>query len=178
MLTGILLVLAGLIAGLLIAVARLPASMQMQRSVLIHAPAANVFPFLDELKASEQWSPFLQVDPAMKKTYSGPASGPGAQLDFDGDRKHVGSGRIAVTARHAPTRVVLRLQMFAPLSADNVVTFTALPLGENLTEVTWAMSGPQPLLMRLMALLFRMDAAVGVTFENGLQNLKTLVEKR
>lgn len=69
----------------------------------------------------------------------------------------------------------MRLQMFKPFAADNVVEFTLVPRGEA-TEVTWAIQGSQPFVGKVMSLVFDMDKMIGTDFAAGLGNLKTIIE--
>jgi hypothetical protein len=63
-----------------------------------------------------------------------------------------------------------------PFEAHNIAEFTLEPRG-NSTTVTWAMYGPNPYIAKVMHIFFSMDRMVGKQFEDGLANLKTLVEK-
>jgi hypothetical protein len=121
------------------------------------------------------WSPFADPDPNIKITYSGPESGVGAAHTWAGNSK-VGEGRIEITDVKAPNKVTLRLQMVKPMRADNQVEFTLQP-SSNFTNVTWRMSGKQPLLAKVMTLFMDCDKLVGSQFEKGLANLKAMAER-
>jgi len=164
------------IAGILAYAATRPDTFRVQRTARINAPPEAIFPLIDDLRSGEQWSPYYRKDPAMKGTYSGPASGKGAAFDFAGN-KDVGSGRVTITDSTPPGEVTMRLQMFKPFAADNVVKFTLVPRGAT-TDVTWAMQGRQPFIARLMCLFFDMDKMVGADFAAGLASLKSIVESR
>lgn len=174
MLKIILLVLALAIAVVLVYAATRPDTFRVERTASIKAPPERIFPLIDSLRAGEKWSPYYRKDPAMKGTYSGPESGAGATFDFAGN-KDVGSGRVSITGSSPPNRVTMRLQMFKPLAADNVVEFTLVPRGAT-TDVTWAMQGHQPYVGKVMGLIFDMDKMIGTDFATGLASLKSLVE--
>ena len=70
----------------------------------------------------------------------------------------------------------MRLSMLKPFKADNKVEFTLIPQG-TATDVTWAMSGRQPLLSKAMTLFIDCDKMVGRDFEEGLRNLKGIAER-
>jgi hypothetical protein len=61
------------------------------------------------------------------------------------------------------------------LEAHNPVEYTLTTGGD--TTVTHAMYGPSPFMSKLMGIFFNMDKMVGGKFEEGLANLKQLVEK-
>jgi hypothetical protein len=66
--------------------------------------------------------------------------------------------------------------MVKPMKADNRVEFTLQPVGKA-TNVTWQMSGKQPLLAKFMTLFMDCDKMVGSQFEKGLSNLKVIAER-
>ncbi|MFZ5722200.1 MAG: SRPBCC family protein [Pseudomonadota bacterium] len=175
MLTGILLVIGGFGAGLLFFAAKSSSRFRIERSIRIDAGVQSVFPWLNEPRNAERWLPFARKDPQMKHDYSGPARGVGAVCTFAGG-KQSGTGRITITESTAPVQVVSRLEMFSPFKADNRVVYTAVPLGDR-TEVHWSMEGKSPFIARLMCAFFDMDSMVGKDFEDGLINLKSLVER-
>jgi hypothetical protein len=174
MLKIILFGLAVVIAGILVYAATRPDTFRVERTTSIEAPPEKIFPLIDDLRSGEQWSPYYRKDPAMRGTYSGPASGVGATFDFAGN-KDVGSGRVSITGSSPHGKVTMRLQMFKPFAADNVVEFTLVPRGQA-TDVTWAMQGRQPYVAKVMCLFFDMDKMVGTDFAAGLASLKALAE--
>jgi hypothetical protein len=174
MLKLILLGIAVAIAVVLAYAATRPDTFRVQRTTTIKAPPDKIFPLINTLRSGEQWSPYYRKDPAMQGTYSGPDSGAGATFDFAGN-KDVGSGRVTITGSSPPGNVTMRLQMFKPFAADNIVAFTLLPR-EGATDVTWSMQGRQPYLAKVMCLFFDMDKMVGTDFATGLASLKAIAE--
>jgi hypothetical protein len=161
------------VAGVLAYAATKPDTFRVQRAIAIQAPAEAIFPFINDLRAQSSWSPF-EKDPAMKRTHSGAAQGPGATYEWDGNRE-VGAGRIAITDATVPTRVLLALDMTRPMAAHNQVEFTLHPQGGT-TNVTWTMHGEQPYMAKVMSTFIDCDKMVGGMFEDGLAKLKALVE--
>jgi uncharacterized protein YndB with AHSA1/START domain len=173
MITIVVIAAAVVLAGVLAYAAGKPDTFTVRRSTIIAAPPEQIFPLIDDLRAQSAWSPF-EKDPGMKRTYSGPARGPGAVYAWEGDRR-IGAGQIAITDSRPPSKVVLSLQMARPFKADNVVEFTLDRSGPD-TRVTWAMRGRQPFMAKLMSLVMNCDKMVGTQFEEGIAKLKTLVE--
>jgi len=167
--------MAVVIVALLVYAATKPDSFRVQRTKEINAPAERIFPLIANLKSMNTWNPFVEPDPAIKIAYSGPDSGKGAAHTWSGNSK-VGEGRIEITETAPPSRVALRLVMVKPMKADNAVEFTLAPNGHG-TNVTWAMSGKQPLLGKLMSLFVDCDRMVGSQFEKGLSSLKAISER-
>jgi carbon monoxide dehydrogenase subunit G len=170
---GIIVVL--LIAAVLAFAATKPDSFRVQRAASIKAPPEKIFPFINDLRNFGAWSPYEKKDPAMKRSFSGPASGKGAVYEWDGD-KNVGQGRMEIADTAPPSKVTIKLDFVRPFEAHNLVEFTLAPKGDS-TDVTWAMQGPAPYVAKLMHVFFDMDSMVGKDFETGLANLKSITEK-
>ena len=173
-LLGIAAVLVLGVGGLLAYASTKPDTFRVQRSATIQAPPEKVQPHISGLKAWTAWSPYEKKDPAMKRSFSGPASGKGAVYEWSGN-KEVGRGRMEITEA-TPTKVVFKLDFFEPFEGHNTAEFTLAGKG-GATEVTWAFHGPAPLLTKVMGTLFDMDKMVGDDFAAGLASLKTIVEK-
>jgi hypothetical protein len=175
MLKTLALLIGAVIAALLLYAVSRPDRFHVERSTTIQAPAERLHPLINDLRHFNTWNPYARKDPAMQGQYSGPAAGPGAVYDFQGNRD-VGKGRIGITASSAPSSVTMQLDMFEPFEGRNVVTFSLVPEG-NATRVTWAMDGPSPFVARLIGIFIDMDHMIGRDFETGLSLLKSQAER-
>ena len=160
---------------LLIYAATKPNTFRLQRSTTINAPADRVFPFINDFHTWASWSPWEKKDLAMKKTHRGASQGKGAVLEWDGN-KDVGTGRMEMLESVPASKILIQLDFLKPFEAHNTAEFTLAPNGGS-TQLTWAMYGPQPFMMKVMGLFCSMDKMVGKDFEDGLTNLKALIEK-
>ena len=174
MLKKIGLVLAVAIAGVLAFAATRPDSFRVERTAVIHAPPARILPLLDDFHRWQSWSPYEKLDPAMKRTHSGAASGRGAVYAWDGSG-NAGAGRMEITDA-TPEHLAIDLAFTRPMESRNVAEFTLQPVGDS-TRVTWAMHGPSPYVSKVMGVFFDMDHMIGGDFETGLANLKSIAEK-
>ena len=175
MLKRILLVVVVLIGALLAYAATRPDSFRVERAAVIKAPPAKVFALIDDFHQWAGWSPWDKLDPSMKRSHSGAASGKGAVYAWEGNGD-VGAGRMEILETTAPSRVLIRLDFIKPFEARNTAEYTLRPEGEA-TRVTWAMYGPAPFVSKLMQVFVSMDAMIGKDFEQGLANLKALAER-
>lgn len=165
----------GIIVGILIVAAMKPDEFRVERSIVIKTPAEKIFPLVNDLRAFSTWSPYDKIDPAMKRTYSGPASGVGAVYAWEGNDQ-VGTGRMEITHSTPNESVLIQLDFQEPMEAHNTAAFTLKPEGDG-TRVSWAMFGPAPFLSKVITVFFSMDSMVGDQFAEGLNNLKSLSEK-
>jgi uncharacterized protein YndB with AHSA1/START domain len=168
-------VLAIAIAIILIVAATKADRFSFQRGTTIKAPPEKIFPLINDFHQWGSWSPYENKDPAMKRSYSGAASGQGAVYAWEGN-KNVGSGRMEILQSTAPSKIVIKLDFFAPFEGHNTAEFTMLPQGDA-TNLTWLMHGPLPFMGKVMHVFINMDRMVGKDFEAGLANLKRLTEK-
>jgi hypothetical protein len=171
----IVVVLAVCVAGVVTyAAITQPDSFRVQRAMTIDAPPEKLIGILSDLRRGAEWSPYEKKDLAMKKTFSGPASGPGAKLDWDGNGD-VGAGSLTV-AEVTPSKVTLNLAMTRPMNANNVVEYGFAPQGKA-TTMTWAMHGPMPLISKVICVFMDFDKMIGADMERGLKDLKALAER-
>lgn len=175
MLKTILIVVVVLVAAVLIYAATKPDQFRIQRTASISAPAEKIFPLINDFHTWSAWSPWEKLDLAMKKTHSGAPQGKGAVLEWDGN-KDVGTGRMEVLESIPSSKILIKLDFLKPFEAHNQAEFTLAP-DTGSTQVTWAMYGPQPYIVKVMSLFCSMDKMVGGQFEKGLADLKALAEK-
>jgi len=168
-------VLAIAVAIVLVLAATKPDRFSVQRATTVKALPETIFPLISDFHQWGSWSPYEHKDPAMKRSYSGAASGKGAVYAWDGN-KNVGSGRMEILDASAPSKVVIKLDFFTPFEGHNIAEFTMLPQGDA-TSLTWLMHGPAPFMSKLMQVFMNMDSMIGKDFEVGLANLKGLAEK-
>lgn len=151
-----------------------PDNFRVQRSTTINAPAEKIHAILTDLRRGIEWSPYEKKDPNMKRSFSGPVTGVGSALAWDGN-KDIGAGTLKI-ADATPSKIVVNLDMTKPMEAHNIVEYTLAPAG-NATNVTWSMHGPMNMISKVMCVFVNMDRMVGNDFEQGLRNLKALAEK-
>jgi uncharacterized protein YndB with AHSA1/START domain len=175
MLKTILIVIALLIVGIVGLALTKPDDFRLERKATIKAPPEKVFGFLNDFKQWGAWSPWEKKDPAMKRTFSANTSGKGATYAWEGN-KDVGQGGMEVMDSTPPSKLAIKLNFIKPFEATNAVEFTLAPVGGG-TDVTWAMSGKNNFMSKIMQVFVSMDKMVGPDFEAGLANLKTAAEK-
>lgn len=167
----------GLFLLLLVMVAvayALPKTVFVQRSIAINAPEYDIFPYLNDFRKINEWSPWAARDPDMRFEFSGQPQGVGARMQWSSDQTGVGEGSQEIVESEPGKLVVVAIEFDerAPASAR----YELKPAGAG-TRVTWRLNaevGNNPL-ARWMGLL--LDRRVGEDFEQGLARLKELVEK-
>ena len=152
-----------------------PDSFSVQRTANIKAPPEKIFPLIIDLHSWSSWSHWEKLDPTMKRTHSGAASGVGAVYEWEGNAK-VGTGRMEIVDATPPSKVAIKLDFLKPIEGHNIAEFTLEPQVDS-TNVTWAMRGPAPFISKVIQVFVSMDSMVGKEFDTGLANLKSIAEK-
>lgn len=175
MLKIIAIVVVVLIAAVLGLATTKPDTFRVQRATSIKAPPEKVFALINDFHNWGQWSPWEKLDPALNRTYSGPASGKGAVYEWTGNSK-VGAGRMEITEPTPSSKILIKLDFIKPFEGHNMADFTLEPQGDT-TNLSWAMYGPTPFVSKVMQVFISMDSLIGKDFEAGLANLKAAAEK-
>lgn len=163
-----------LIAGVLLYASTRPDNYHVERSILIKAAPEKIFAYINDFHRWDDWTPYNK-DPAMKKTYSGSASGKGARYAWEGN-SDVGQGEITLADSTPPTKLVFDLHMMKPFEGRNVAAFSLAAAGDA-TQVTWSLDDKHNLFLKTLTLFMNMDSMIGKDFEAGLARLKAVVEK-
>ncbi|MEB3286639.1 MAG: SRPBCC family protein [Vampirovibrionales bacterium] len=174
MLKMVLILVFLVIAGILAFATTKPDTFRVERSIIINAPSEKIYPLISNFHQWQIWSPYEKMDPNMKRAFEGPESGKGAVYSWNGAGK-VGQGRMEILETQPASKVIIKLHFVKPFEATNTTEFTIIPEGKQ-TKVTWAMSGIQPFMGKVISVFFNLDPMIGKDFEDGLQNLKKAVE--
>jgi hypothetical protein len=170
-------ILLGLVVALLALVgfiASRPSTFTVQRSITMKSKPEYVFPFVNSFYRWADWSPWNDLDPAMKRTYDGPVLGVGAVYAWSGNDK-VGEGRMTLEESRKDEFVRVKLEFIKPFTSTHTTTFTLKPAPEGVA-VTWAMEGHHDFMGKAASLFMDMDAMIGKDFDQGLAKLRELGE--
>ena len=168
--------LALLIAAFVIAVALQPDEYRLTRQIVIAAPAATIFPHVNDLRQWEGWSPWAKIDPNAKISFQGTLVGPGAMFHWSGNDK-VGAGTVTITESKPNERIATRTDFTRPFEGTSNSDFIFSQAGDQ-TNVIWTMSGTQSFIGKAICLVMSMERTVGPDFEKGLAQLKQVSERR
>jgi len=168
-------VIGAVIAAVLIIAATKPDTLRIERSIEIQAPPEKIFALIDDFHKWSQWAPQDREDPSIRRTFSGPVGGVGAESEWT-SKGRAGAGRMSIVESVPCDRTVIDVHFIKPFVAHNVNTFTLQPDGSS-TKVTWTMQGTNVYMLKLMSILVDMDRMMGEHFESGLRDLKAAAEK-
>ncbi|MEK6805354.1 MAG: SRPBCC family protein [Pseudomonadota bacterium] len=172
LLKGLVIFVAVLVAAIVGIGFALPDTAKLERSIEINSPPATVFVILNSFKRFQEWSPWKKYDPNSVVSYGGPEIGVGAKMAWDGEQ---GSGSQEIIESTPYERVGIRL-VFGGFENDRYIAAYRLePVGATATRVIWNFDAQYTsMLGRYFGLMT--DAMLGPDYEEGLANLKALVE--
>jgi len=168
----LLAILTVLAAVIIVGGLALPSTVHVERSIVIAAAAAKVFPYVNNYRLFNTWSPWARKHPETRYTFSGPESGVGAKMSWTGQNEF---GNQVIVESEPDRRVKVALDFGGMGKAT--ATYTLSPEG-NGTKVIWGFDEDfgWNLPARYFGLMF--EKFIGPDYEQGLAALKAKVEGR
>jgi hypothetical protein len=169
----ILAAIAVIVVALVVVAFLLPRNVTVSRSIEIAAPPSVIYPLISDLRRADEWSPWLELDPDVEITFTGPADGVGQTMNWQSENPDVGSGSQSITMLEPDSKVETALDF-----GDQGTATASLDLEPEgaATKVTWGFAtdlGFNPV-ARYFGLMF--DKWIGADYEKGLAKLKTVAE--
>lgn len=172
-LKGLIFLVLGLVALFFVTALFLPKAAHVERSVATSASPATVYGLVDGYQRFNEWSPWARLDPDTKYTYSGPATGVGARMEWASAHPDVGNGSQEMIEVEPGQYVTSKLDF--GMGYPTTSTIRLVPAGTG-THVTWSLdtdlSGS--LVGRYFGLA--LGRMVGPDYERGLAQLKSVAE--
>ncbi len=167
-------IIAGAAALGALAIHKRPADFRASRAIHINAPAAAIFPYVNDLRKWHSWSPFAKMDPAMVTTFTDREAGVGAAMSWRGAKSGVGT--MTITEADPAARIICRLDFEKPMRVTNIAEFTFTAAESGGTEVRWSMFGKNNFRAKVINLIMNCEKMCGRMFDSGLADLKAMVE--
>lgn len=162
--------------GILVAVA--PTEFKVERSVEINEPKEKVFSYIKFLKNQDEWAPWTKKDPNIKQTYQGQDGEVGFITIWESDHEEVGSGEQEIKRIVQNKQLDTEIRFKDPFESITQSYIILDEVPDNKTSVKWGFTGSMPRPFNVMGIFIDMEEAVGKDFDEGLANLKSILEKR
>lgn len=159
-----------------VVIAMQPDTFAIERTETIAAPPAAVFAEINDLQKWDAWSPWKELDPKAKMTFSNPTSGKGAKFTWSGN-DNIGEGSLTILESRPNELVELEQAFVRPMEGKTRMEFSLKDHADG-TQVRWLMDGTNDFFGKAMCLVMDMDACVGTEMAKGLGKLKKLVEEK
>lgn len=173
----IVLVIAIILAIPLVIAAFAKKEYAVERSIVIERPIAEVFDYAKYLKNQEYYSVWSLKDPDSRKTYQGIDGTVGFVAGWDSDNKEVGSGEQEIKNIIDGERIDFELRFFSPFEAVEPAYMITESTTNNQTLVRWGFQGKFKYPMNIMLLMMDFEKMIGDDLDQGLNNLKNILEK-
>jgi len=154
-----------------------PRKYSVLREITIMAPKAEVFDYIKYLKNQDNYSVWAQMDTNMKKKFTGIDGTVGFTSSWDSEDKDVGTGEQEIIKIIEGERVDFELRFLKPFKATDDAYMSTTEINQTSTLVKWGFDGEMQYPMNLMLLFMSMDKMLGSDLEQGLQQLKLILEK-
>jgi len=145
-------------------------------TVTIDKPVAEVFNYVKHLKNQDNFSVWAQMDPNMNKTYRGTDGTVGFVSRWESDNEDVGVGEQEIMRIDAGKRVDFELRFYAPFESIDPAFMTTEALDQNQTLVQWGFDGHLDYPMNLMFLFLDFETMIANDLNQGLTQLKQVLE--
>ena len=170
---SLIVILIGVVVVLAMAVSP---EYKVEREITIQRPKSDVFAYVKKLKNQNSWGPWFKKDPAMKQEFKGEDGFIGFTSAWTSDHPDVGEGEQEIKNIVEGSRMDTELRFIKPFASTNQAFITTEAVGADSTRVRWGFSGAMPRPMNIMMLFMDMDKEVGKDFDEGLSNLKRILE--
>ncbi|KAA3641801.1 MAG: hypothetical protein DWP95_06110 [Proteobacteria bacterium] len=154
----------------------LPDKVQVSRSITIERPAKAVFKTVNSMHHFNDWSPWAKLDADAKYQYSGPEYGVGSHMAWQGNDE-VGSGQQTII--ESKPHELVKAELFFDGQSDDPAwaSYVIKDMGES-SEISWVfdVDFKGSVIGRYFGMM--MDRMLGPSYEEGLSNLKSLVESK
>lgn len=161
------------VAYCLIAIVFFDSHYHGEKSIVIKAPTEKVWQNVNSMRAINSWSPWMKLDKNLVRTYKGNSGVVGDFFAWKGNDE-VGEGEQEITVIEPNKLVTTKMHFIKPFEDYATSNIKLEPVGND-TKVTWDIDFDCSTIMKPMKPV--LDRQMMSTFEEGLNDLKTLAEK-
>lgn len=150
----------------------------INRTVLINAPKAEVYAYIRQLKKQDQWMPWFKDKPGIVLKFKGEDGKPGASSYWKG-RNRIGEGEgIQRIIKIRDGKVVeFQILLLKPYKTLSMSYAGVKEVNPERSRIVWGFRGGHRFPATVVMLFYGLDRAVGREIEDGLSNLKAILEK-
>jgi effector-binding domain-containing protein len=151
----------------------LPRKIHVERRLFLNASQKTVFSQVNIVKNWINWSPWFQMDTAIRIVFSGPESGVGSSFGWMSNNKNVGNGRVSIISGFSSDSLVVLFDFAEKGKSTGKFTFLKQYPGTN---CIWSLDSDLGLnpISRWFGLFS--DRLIGPDMERGLKNLNEIVQ--
>lgn len=148
----------------------------ISRTVMINRPKAEVYAYIRQLQKQQLWMPWFLNDPKVVIKFKGEDGKEGAASYWKGNNRIEGIQKI--TKIRDGKLLETQLLFLRPYKSLSLNYMAVKEIEADRTKMVWGLKGVHRFPASVMMLFYGMDRAVGKDFETGLNNLKTILERK
>lgn len=148
----------------------------ISRTVMINRPKAEVYAYIRQLQKQPLWMPWFLNDPKVVIKFKGEDGKEGAASYWKGNNRIEGIQKI--TKIRDGKLLETQLLFLRPYKSLSLNYMAVKEIEADRTKMVWGLKGVHRFPASVMMLFYGMDRAVGKDFETGLNNLKTILERK
>lgn len=149
----------------------------IEREIVIHKSAGEVFNYVKYLKNQDHYSKWVMIDPKMKKDFRGTDGASGFIYAWDSKDKNAGKGEQEIKKITEGERIDMEVRFERPFKGVSDTYMTTGNVGPNQTAVKWVFGSKLKYPMNLMLVFMNFDKLLGRDMETSLATLKGILEK-
>lgn len=173
----ILAIIGLLILFVLVAPLFINGEYSVEKEVTINQSPEVVFDYVKYLKNQDEFSVWATMDPNMEKTFMGTDGTVGAISGWSSDIKDVGKGEQEIIGITEGERIDFELRFYEPFEATDNAYMEVVAVNDSVTLTKWGFYGTMKYPMNLMLLFMDMEEMLGGQLQEGLDNLKQLLDE-
>lgn len=147
----------------------------LNRTVVINRPRAEVYAYIRQLKKQPLWLPWFLRDSGLQLKYKGEDGRLGGACYWKGKNKIEGIQKIIKV--HEGKLLETQVLFLRPYKSLSITYMAVKELDPDSTKMVWGVKGVHRFPASVFMLFYGMERAIGKDLEEGLQNLKTNLEK-
>lgn len=168
-----LVILTSLLVALLMGGLLLPENLHIERSIVVRAPAAQVYPYVSDFRLFNQWSPWAKIDKNIEFRYEGAERGLGAIMHWKSQHEKVGHGsqKIIQASQDKEVKIVLAIE-----GMNKAYSQFKLSPEQDSTRVLWSFDMYFGFNIPGRIMGFMMIDELIETYDRGLNGMKQILE--
>ena len=150
----------------------------VEKEIIVNQPSELVFDYIRFLKNQDNFSVWMDMDTNVRQEFRGTDGTVGFVSAWESDDKNVGAGEQEIIAIQEGERIDYELRFIEPFSSTSQAYMTTESIAHDQTLVKWGFVGRMNFPMNLMLVVMNFEDMIGDDLQQGLNNLKEILEKK
>lgn len=170
--------LLSIVAIILIVALFVDGDFSVSRKVTINQPKEVVFDYVSMIGNQKEYGVWQKKDPNIVIKSQGVDGTVGFISSWDSQKEEVGAGEQEITKLIEDELIATELRFKRPMEVTSQAYFEINEESGNTCSVIWKIEGGSPYPWNIFALFMDMDKEVGPDLDQGLKNLKSILESQ